>query len=144
MSQDDHILISLESRHAENILAGKKVVELRRRAMKIDAGATIWIYAKLPVGSIIGRAKVSAVHFESPLMLWRKFGAVSGLSKTEFFDYFDGVPQGTAVELTESRRLDCSFSLASLRRFNARFQPPQFFARLKLGTPLLTAISRPT
>jgi hypothetical protein len=35
---DDHILISLEPRHAENILEGRKRVELRRRAMNVISG----------------------------------------------------------------------------------------------------------
>jgi hypothetical protein len=35
MIGDEHILISLEPRHAENILAGRKTVELRRRPMNV-------------------------------------------------------------------------------------------------------------
>jgi predicted transcriptional regulator len=144
MSDDEHILISLEPRHAENILDGKKLVELRRRAMNVKTGATVWIYAKLPVGSIVGSAIVRAIHVQAPSTLWRKFGPVCGITRTEFFKYFEDVEQGTALELSDCRRLVCSFSLDSLRQFNARFQPPQFFARLKRGTPLLTAICRPT
>ena len=50
MSVDDQILISLEPRHAENILEGRKRVELRRRTMNVTIGSTVWMYAKLPVG----------------------------------------------------------------------------------------------
>jgi predicted transcriptional regulator len=56
VADDDHILISLEPRHAENLLDGRKRVELRRHAMNVSIGSTVWMYAKLPVGSIIGRA----------------------------------------------------------------------------------------
>jgi predicted transcriptional regulator len=83
----ENILISLESRHAENIFAGNKQVELRRRNMNVRPGTTIWIYVKLPIGSIIGRVRVGAVHASAPTTLWRRFGSVSGLSRSEFFGY---------------------------------------------------------
>jgi len=142
MSIGDQILISLEARHAENILLGRKLVEFRRRSMNVKPGATIWIYAKLPVGSIVGCATVAAVRVHAPSTLWRKYGSLSGISRSEFFDYFGGISQGTALELANCRRLFTSVTLEALRRFNAEFQPPQFFTRLKLGAPLLTAISQ--
>jgi predicted transcriptional regulator len=142
VSIGDQILISLEARHAENILQGSKLVEFRRRKMNVKPGATIWIYAKRPVGSIVGCATVAAVRMHAPSTLWRKFGPLSGISRSEFFDYFDGTAQGTALELTNCRRLCSSVSLESLRRFYSGFQPPQFFTRLKQGAPLLVAISQ--
>lgn len=143
MSDAGHILISLDPRYAESILERTKLVELRRRTMNVKVGATVWLYAKLPVGSIVGRATVRANHALAPSTLWRRFGSVSGLSRVEFFNYFDGVSLGTALELTDCRRLTCSFSLESLRRFQHTFQPPQFFTRLPIGTPLLTAMMTP-
>jgi predicted transcriptional regulator len=140
MSIGDQILISLEARHAENILLGRKLVEFRRRPMNVKPGATIWIYAKLPVGSIVGYATVAAVRVHALSTLWRKFGSLSGISRSEFFNYFDGISEGTALELTNCRRLFTSVTLKSLRRFNAGFHPPQFFTRLKHGAPLLAAI----
>lgn len=140
MSMCDQILISLEARHAENILLGRKLVEFRRRPMNVKPGTTIWIYAKLPVGSIVGYATVGAVRVHAPSTLWRKFGACSGISRSEFFSYFDGISRGTAIELTNCRRLFNSVTLESLRRLSAGFQPPQFFIRLEQKAPLLAGI----
>jgi len=142
MSVADPILISLDVRHATSILDGRKIVEFRRRPMNVLPGATIWIYAKRPVGSVVGRASVVAVHTQAPSTLWRKFAAVSGISRGEFREYFDGASQGTAIELTDCRRLSASVPLELLRAFSAGFQPPQFFVRLRQGTPLLMAISK--
>ena len=133
---NEHILISLESRHAENIFAGHKRVELRRRTMNVSPGATLWIYVKLPVGSIVGHARIDKVHSSSPSALWRHYGSVSGLSKHEFFKYFDGLEQGVALVLEKSTRLQSSLSLKALRQFSEGFQPPQFFARLTSEHPL--------
>ena len=143
MSDADHILISLEPRYAEGILERTKLVELRRRTMNVRVGATVWLYAKLPVGSIVGRARVRVNHVLAPSTLWRKFGSVSGLSRTEFFEYFEGVSLGTALELSDCRRLTSSVSLESLRHFQRKFQPPQFFTRLAVGAPILTAMLEP-
>jgi predicted transcriptional regulator len=139
---DDHILISLEPRHAENILQGRKRVELRRRTMNVAIGSTVWMYAKLPVGSIIGRAIVTAIHVLAPETLWRRFGTVSGLSRMEFFEYFADRDRGIALELSDCRRLIHAFDLETLRRFHHGFQPPQFFTRLRKNTPLRTAVSQ--
>lgn len=141
MGNNEHILISLESRHAENIFAGQKRVELRRRTMNISPGATLWIYVKLPVGSIIGHARIGKVHASSPNTLWRRYGSVSGLSKDEFFSYFGRAKQGVALVLEQSKRLRSSLSLKALRQVDERFQPPQFFARLTSEHPLHEAVT---
>lgn len=141
VSSNEHILISLESRHAENIFAGHKRVELRRRTMNVSPGATLWIYVKLPVGSIVGHARIGKVHASSPNALWRRYGSVSGLSRQEFFEYFVGTEQGVALVLEQSTRLRSSLSLETLRQVDESFQPPQFFARLTSEHPLHEAVT---
>jgi predicted transcriptional regulator len=138
----DQILSSLESRHAESILQGHKLVEFRRRSMRISPGTTLWIYAKVPVSSIVGCATVAAIRSQAPSTLWRKFGSVSGISRCEFFDYFEGINQGTALELSNTKRLESMVPLALLRRISAGFHPPQFFTRLSTDAPVLSAIAQ--
>lgn len=140
MLDQEHILISLNDRHAENILSGQKQVELRRRTMNVESGTIIWIYVKLPVGSIVGYAKIVNVHSSSPSSLWRRFGSVSGLSRYEFFNYFKGVTRGVALELEGAERLHNSLSLEEIREIYVGFQPPQFFARLNAQHPIIGAI----
>lgn len=135
-----HILISLEPRHAENILAGRKQVELRKRVMKIVPGTTVWIYVKLPVGCIVGSARIGATDASSPSALWRRYGSVSGLTKREFFEYFDGSQLGIALTLEGSSRLRNYISLDALRELCESFQPPQFFARLSADHPIHDAV----
>jgi predicted transcriptional regulator len=140
MEQPDHVLISLEERHAENILAGTKHVELRRRQMNVKAGTIVWIYVKLPVGRVIGCAKVNAAHSLAPATLWRRFANVCGITRQEFFDYFEGRSKGFALGLHEPERLSGTVSLTELREASAGFQPPQFFIRIAPDSPLLLAI----
>ena len=140
MPVDEQILISLEPRHAENILEGRKRVELRRRTMNVAIGSTVWLYAKRPVGSIIGRAIIKAVHAFAPATLWHRFGPVSGISRSEFFEYFADKDKGIALELADCQRLAPGFDLKALRCIDHAFQPPQFFTRLRHDSPLGTAM----
>ncbi len=141
MTPPDHALISLEERFAEGILSGRKLVELRRRPMRLSVGTTVWMYVKVPVGEVIGSARVRALHTLAPQTLWRRYGDVSGLSRTEFFDYFSGVARGFALLLDDPVRLTSPISLERLRYLNDSFQPPQFFQHLASDGALVAAFS---
>ncbi|NDI85398.1 transcriptional regulator [Undibacterium crateris] len=144
MNNQEHILISLAPRHAENIFAGRKKIELRRRSMNVAPGTIVWIYVTLPVGSIIGRAKIKAIHKASPNALWRQFGSVSGLVRGEFLKYLDGLEEGVVLELDDAKILSRPFSLDSLRDIAEGFNPPQFFIRLKEEHPLFDTFTDST
>lgn len=123
-------MISLEERHANGIFEGRKHVELRRREMKVSVGSTVWIYATLPVGAIVGKAKISELHSLAPSTIWRRFSTVSGLTRAEFFQYFDGISKGFALSLEEVTKLSTPVPLLALRAASQGFQPPQFFMNL--------------
>lgn len=142
MSAPQNFLISLEARHADRIFDGTKTVELRRRTMHVAVGANVWIYVKMPVGSVLGCAKVTALHTLSPRTLWNRFGAVSGLQRQEFFAYFEGLPKAFALGLGEPMRLASPIALDRLREVSSGFHPPQFFANVASDGPLLQAMNR--
>jgi predicted transcriptional regulator len=141
MIESEHILISLGSRHAQGIFAGAKKVELRRRIMRVKPGTNVWVYVKLPVACIIGRVTIMSVHASSPRDLWKRFGSVSGLSRDEFFLYFSGSTQGTALELDDAQLLPHALPLGTIRELAHGFHPPQFFSRLDAEHPVLLAVT---
>lgn len=140
MDDNGNILISLDSCHANNIYAGAKKVELRRRTMRVAPGTIVWIYEKMPVGSITGYATITAVHTASPAQLWRRFNSVSGLSKAQFFNYFSDLAVACALELDDAQHLHRPLPLVSLKNAAGNFQPPQFFTRLSHVHPVLLAL----
>ena len=125
-----HILISLEPRHAQNILSGRKSVELRRRSVKVEPGDIIWIYSKRPCAAIVGWAEVFAVRSASPQSIWRRHGVQAAVTREEFFDYFNGRSIAYAIELRCVNRLENQLSLETLRATEMNFCPPQFFKKL--------------
>lgn len=140
MTNAQHILISLEPRHAENILSGRKRVELRKRAMNVGTGTTVWIYAKLPVGSVVGKATVSEVLAATPASVWRRFGKDTGITKREFSAYYGESEQAVVLVLEETVRFEQAISLAHLRKTAGAFYPPQFFTRLFPEHPVFKAV----
>lgn len=144
MNNQEQILISLAPRHAENIFSGHKKIELRRRSMNVAPGTIVWIYVTLPVGSIIGQARISEVHKSTPISLWKKFGTVSGLTKSEFLAYLEGLKEGVVLVLEDARILDTPLSLEKLRRISNGFNPPQFFIRLGEEHPLFETFTDPS
>lgn len=140
MIDGQHILISLEPRHAENILSGRKRVELRKRSMNVQIGTTVWIYSKLPVGSVVGKAKVSEIHAATPTSIWRRFRKDTGVTKQEFDAYYGTSAHAVVLVLGEPRRLKKTISLALLRKVTGSFYPPQFFTRLSPGHPVFEAM----
>lgn len=136
-----NILISLEPRHARNILSGLKKVELRRRAPRVSPGTVIFMYAKMPEGSVVGRATIKEIHEASPQKLWNRFKKDAGVSKAEFFDYFASRCIGVAIELAETKRFENPVSLEQLRMADAFFQPPQFFKHLRTEAFVTAAVT---
>lgn len=137
MGNTDRILISLEPRHASNIYDGAKRVEFRRRQMHVSPGTEVYIYEKMPVGAITGRAIVKEVNIGTPTQLWRRYGPVSGLEKAEFFSYFAGIEFGCAIVLENAQPLRSAIGLSSLRAKLSAFHPPQFYLRLSDNHGLL-------
>jgi predicted transcriptional regulator len=109
--------------------------------MNVAPGTILWVYVKLPIGSIVGYATIEKVHSSSPETLWRKYASISGLSRREFFDYFGDVEQGVALVLKGSTLLRSSLPLKVLRQLDNAFQPPQFCARLTTHHPLPGAVT---
>ncbi|GGC13069.1 hypothetical protein GCM10007205_22430 [Oxalicibacterium flavum] len=108
--------------------------------MHVDVGTIVWIYIKIPIGAIAGKAIVKECHSLAPSTLWNKFSNISGLNRKEFFKYFENVEKGFALSLESAERISSPVSLDILRSLNPDFQPPQFFTRLHEDNPLLTTL----
>lgn len=111
--------------------------------MNVEPGTIVWIYVTLPVGVLMGRAKLASLHTASPSSLWRRFGSVSGLEKREFLGYLDGLTQGVVLALEDIKALRKPLSLDTLRGLSEGFNPPQFFIRIDNGHPFLPQLTAP-
>ena len=125
-----HILISLEPRHAQNVFSGVKSVELRRRPVAVDPGDVMWIYSKRPRAEVLGWTEIKGVRCASPSSIWKSYGAQTAVTRKEFFEYFSGRSVAYAIELANVSLLESPVTLERLRAAEKDFCPPQFFKRL--------------
>ena len=91
-------LLSIKPRFAGAILSGEKKVEFRRQPFAREIHF-ILIYASSPVQRLVGYFDVAGIDRDTPSHLWSRYGAVSGLSKTEFAAYTEGVDEPVAIRV---------------------------------------------
>lgn len=130
MHEVANILISVDERHVQNMLNGTKTIELRRRAIRIPKGSKVWIYSKVPVGEVCAYGIVEKVVEASPSEIWKNYGHVSGISLSEFNNYFSDRDKGCAIVFSRINKLQNNIPLSLIRDKLQSFHPPQFFKYL--------------
>lgn len=90
------VLMSIRPRFAEQILAGGKRVELRRRRLG-DEVTCVVVYATSPVRAIVGAFEVTGQDTRPLADLWAAYADVAGVGHQEYLEYFAGCAQGTAI-----------------------------------------------
>lgn len=141
MTDSDDILISVQSRFINDMLAGTKLVELRRRAPRIHAGTRIWIYDKAPVAAVRAVAILATVETMAPEILWNRYETTLGLSYDEYHEYLAGCEQATALSLAHISAIR-PVGLGRLRKLSQNFHPPQFYLRIEAHGTLLSVLER--
>lgn len=119
-------IVSLDGRHVDSILSGKKKVELRRRRLHLSHGDTLWIYRKMPCRILVAKVSVKRLDEGSPTSLWERHKRHCGISRRELYAYFSGVKTGYAIVLGNLEILPKPISLDQLREKEKGFHPPQF------------------
>lgn len=136
MSKGD-IVISVQRKFVERILAGKKAAELRRRAPRIQPGCRVWIYTKAPEAMISVCVTVDRVVKGTPREIWQRHQATLGVSLDEFEEYFGDTDTACAIFFKEVEDVSPGVALSEIRSRSKGFHPPQFFKRLEEGSPEL-------
>jgi len=94
-----NVLLSIKPKYAELIKSGIKKYEFRRKIFNKAGRCKVFIYSTSPVKKITGVFDASIIHQDSPYRIWDMFGAYSGLSEREFFQYFRGCEVAYAIEI---------------------------------------------
>ncbi len=121
------VVLSIRPYYSDKILSGKKTVELRRRfPVAAPTGTLAYIYSTSPVRAIVACANISQVHKLPIDQLWKNFRRPASITKSNFYNYFQGLQDGFAIEFSSVQPLSRPLTLEELReRFS--FAPPQSF-----------------
>ena len=136
MSKGD-IVISVQQKFVERIVAGKKAAELRRRAPRIQPGCRVWIYTKAPEAVISICVTVDRIVTGTPQDIWQSHSSDLGVSLDEFEEYFRETETGCAIFFKQVVDVSPGVALSEIRSKSKGFHPPQFFKRLEEGSPEL-------
>jgi predicted transcriptional regulator len=93
------VLLSIRPPHVENILAGTKTFEFRRRVFVRKGIKDVLIYCTKPVGCFVGEFEIDGILCDTPARLWRKTKTGSGVSKEYFDAYFAGRSEAFALRI---------------------------------------------
>jgi predicted transcriptional regulator len=121
------VVLSIRPLYSQKIFEGTKTVELRRRfPISAPRGTIAYIYSSSPVRAMIGSTEIEAVSKLPVGEIWKRFGKMAQISKTDFDDYFAGLTEGFALKISNARPFTRPLDLTELRdRFG--FEPPQSF-----------------
>jgi len=119
------ILLSVRPKYANEILEGRKTVELRRKFSECHVGATVVLYASAPEQSVVGTARISGVR----KMRVRDIAATRmesiGCSEQELFEYAHDLDTLMTIELSDVQRFSTPLERRDLEReFGGSLRPP--------------------
>lgn len=123
------VLFSIKPKYVSMISSGNKKYELRRKCPKVEAGDLALVYESSPTMSLVGAFLIGSIIQKSRTALWKEIGSFSGVSRTEFMDYFEGCPLASAIEIIQYWPLEQRVSLHQLRTLN-QIEPPQSYRYL--------------
>jgi len=120
------LLLAIRPRFAVAILNGDKTVELRRQRPAITPHAPVLLYATSPTKALVGSARLAAVHADTLDNVWTLYGSCTGISRTEYYGYFQGTDTAVALTLTAVAPLTEPIPLNQLRD-QYSLEPPQSY-----------------
>jgi len=93
------ILMSIHNEHIQNIKNGNKRFEFRKVEARKFSENEIYIYATAPISKVVGVARISKVHIDTPKNIWKFTKDYSGVDKKFYYDYYKNKNKAIAYEI---------------------------------------------
>ncbi len=120
-----NVLLSIKPRFVEEILNGTKRYEFRKTVFKSSGSLEkIYIYSSAPVKRIVASFMVDTIIEDHPKELWQKLRDFSGVTETDFFNYFGFRDRGYAIKIKDLQIFAKPLNPKDIRK---DFLPPQSF-----------------
>lgn len=100
-----NVLLSIRPCYVERILDGEKKYEFRRRIFRKDV-ERIYIYSTSPVKRIVGVLRMEKILEGTVEMIWEECSSDAGLSREEYFCYFEDKEKAFAIKIKEVQAFD--------------------------------------
>ncbi|MDO4460647.1 MAG: ASCH domain-containing protein [Clostridia bacterium] len=83
-----YVLLSIMPKYANQIKAGIKRIELRKRIPALSQGDIVILYESSPIQRITAYCVIDSVVALSPAEMWSTYSCVLGISKKDYDSYF--------------------------------------------------------
>ena len=121
------MLMSIRPSFAEQIMAGTKTVELRRRTPRFAVGGLVVIYASRPVQAFVGAFQLRGLETDNPLALWPRVAPKAGMTWDSYRKYFKGAISAVGLHVGARWIAKETLSLREIRAEWPGFRPPQSY-----------------
>lgn len=106
----DSIVISIHPKYVRMIERGEKTHEFRKWTFKTapilkHSKQRLFLYETAPISAITSELKWGEISVRNIEDLWINFGNKSGLSKEQFFKYYENKEHGMAIKIIEIHRI---------------------------------------
>jgi len=115
-----NILLSIKPEYASSILSGMKKYEFRRRLFRHNI-ERVYIYSGK---KIVGSFQIGSIIEGNPQAIWIKCKDYAGISKQDYFKYFEGSRKAYAIEIKNAKIFKEPINPYTVLR---NFTPPQSF-----------------
>ena len=120
-----NVLLSIKPHYAEAILSGTKKYEFRKTEFKRRSIGRVYLYANGSDSTIVGSFEIESTIRGTPETIWERCNEHGGITREDFFTYFDGSKQAFAYKIKNPCRFYGEIDINSvLESFKA---PPQSF-----------------
>jgi predicted transcriptional regulator len=128
------IVMSVKPKYAERLLAGAKVIEIRKRFSKKWLGCKAILYASQPVSALVGEATINSITFGPPDEVWTRFESNIGCTRAEFEAYAASRDELCAIEMTNVLPYLAPVPLDQISSLlRQHLTPPQSYCEVKDG-----------
>lgn len=127
MLNKKYVLMSIKPVYAELIKSGKKTIELRRIAPKVNSGDILVIYESSPVKRITAYCEIDSVITAEQNQLWEMAQDSAGVTLDSFTNYFKGKVHAVGIKLGIPQILSTSKELIEVA---ADLRAPQSYRYL--------------
>lgn len=118
------VLLSIKPKYVDSILRGEKKFEFRKVIPRSSDVTHVYIYSSYPVQKIVGKFSLKDILHASPREIWEKCSQYGGISKNDFFKYYDGKSLAYSLSITDLEIFD--EAICPYNTFK-KFTPPQSF-----------------
>ncbi|MDK6305002.1 ASCH domain-containing protein, partial [Lactobacillus crispatus] len=119
------ILLSIKPKYVSSIMNGTKKFEFRRKIFKRKDVDTVVVYATKPIGKVVGEFEIKQVISDTPKSIWNMTAQYAGLDKLDFYNYFEGLDEAFAIQISKVTPYKKQLDLSELEDGNLK--APQSF-----------------